>query len=384
MCSGPESFAGGGVVDPTPCTLSPKQVEGGGETPRSGGDPLPCLNSHKCNEDHVWNPSEAIEEEAVKAWNKLNGSHRKTAYALTVNVAAFGKRVGVEKVGFLTLTFADHVTDNKEASRRWKSLRTGVLKQRYPGGWVAVRERQRSGRLHFHVLVACREDIRTGADFEAFARKDWSSGNRALREEWAFWRETAVEYGFGRTELLPLKSTLEGISKYVGKYISKNIEGRQEADQGARLVMYAQGLDHLKPNAFAWNSPRAWLWRKRVAKVAARCGFTGPEQFKEYFGQTWAWHLATWVMAEELGVKEDGDLVVRRYPSPAHADADGGVTSELMDDADPRAPVTVTACKNEAYWEANCGEWLVEMRKGFAFGRIQRSQGVYDRLSRLR
>ena len=67
------------------------------------------------------------------------------------------------------------------------------------------------------------EDIRTGFHFAAVKRGDYRSASAYLRREWRFWRATAPKYGFGRTELLPIKKTAEGVAKYVGKYIAKHI-----------------------------------------------------------------------------------------------------------------------------------------------------------------
>jgi len=81
----------------------------------------------------------------------------------------------------------------------------------------------------------------TGCDFTAIATRDYRSASAALKSEWEFWRETAPRYGFGRTELMPIKSTAEGISKYVGKYIAKHIDARIEKDKGAIL---GKGASH--------------------------------------------------------------------------------------------------------------------------------------------
>ena len=168
----------------------------------------------------------------------LTGPHRKVASALAWNVAHLCQQFGTERVGFLTLTFADHVTDVREASRRFNSLATNVLKKRY-GHFIRVLERQKSGRIHYHLLVALPDDIRTGADFEAFAKRDYKSANNHLRREWAFLRKTAVLYGFGRTELMPIRSDAAAMGQYVGKYIGKHLDQREERDKGARLVSYS-------------------------------------------------------------------------------------------------------------------------------------------------
>ena len=62
---------------------------------------------------------------------------------------ALVEQFGIEKLGFLTLTFADRVVEISEASRRFDNLNRRVLKVRYKRT-VAVPERQKSGRLQFH------------------------------------------------------------------------------------------------------------------------------------------------------------------------------------------------------------------------------------------
>lgn len=179
---------------------------------------------------------------------------RKVAFALRLNVEALVKEFGVERIGFLTLTFPDHVTDPKECNRRFDNLRRRVLR-RY-SKWIAVRERQKSGRLHLHLLVAVAEDIQTGVNFAEIKRGNYRSAGRQLRAEWLHLRSVSKKYSFGRTELLPIKSNAEGVSRYVGKYIQKNLDCRTPADKGARLVSYSKGGGQVKANGFAWNSPQ--------------------------------------------------------------------------------------------------------------------------------
>ena len=150
-------------------------------TPLTGCQPgstdggfLPCLNSN-------------ISTEIAST------QHRKAASALGWNVFALAQKHGLENLGFLTLTFKDHVLDVKEAQRRLNSLLTHIIKPRYQD-YIGVLERQKSGRIHYHLLVVIGFDIRTGFDFAAVDAKDYSSANPALRAEWAFWRKTAPAY----------------------------------------------------------------------------------------------------------------------------------------------------------------------------------------------
>ena len=211
------------------------------------------------------------------------------------------KEFGIERLGFLTLTFADPVLELKEANRRFNSLNTHILKARYCRA-VVVPERQRSRRLHYHLLVVVDADIRTGVDFEAFKRRDYRSAGPALRAEWFFWRKTAPAYRFGRTELLPVRSTAEGIARYVGGYIGKHVRERAETDKGARLVRYlGYGPGQRKTSCrFGWNTDNGWLWRHKLASFATRNGARDTDDLAKIFGPRWAYDLQAQILQEHL------------------------------------------------------------------------------------
>ena len=274
---------------------------------------LPCLSSNNSNED----PPDRV--------NLLTGGHKRSAFVLAYEIMALAREFGIERLGFFTLTFADLVLDLKEANRRFNSLNTGVLKGRYSRA-VVVPERQKSGRVHFHLLVVLGADIRSGADFEAFGRGDYRSANLALRSEWAFWRKTAPLYGFGRHELLPVKSNEEGIARYVGKYISKNVRERVLTDKGARLVRYlGYGPGDRRASArLAWNTENSWLWRHKLAAFAERMGLKDFSELQQAFGARWAWHLQGAIIAEHVtGVFPSYALAMRS------SDADAGLQARV-------------------------------------------------------
>src|SRR6202795_3202703 len=216
----------------------------------------------------------------------------RTAHALQVNVQAAVKAWGIESTGFLTLTFADHITDPKVAQKRMHSLATHVLKPRY-GGAIRVMERQGSGRIHYHLLVNVGADIRTGFDFSAIKKQDYRSASPALRTEWAFWRRTAKLYGFGRTELLPVISTAEAVGRYVGKYISKHLSVRGERHLGVSLVSYSG--PRVATVKFAWADGRARDWRAGLGSLVrdlaatGRIDFASVDAMRRQFGKRWAW-----------------------------------------------------------------------------------------------
>lgn len=243
----------------------------------------------------------------------LSGAHKKTAQALSWNVAYLGKKYGVDRLGFLTLTFADHVTDAREASRRFNSLATHVLKKRY-GEYIRVLERQASGRIHYHLLVVLDADIRTGFDFDGVAKRDYSSAGQRIRLEWAFWRKSAKAYGFGRTELMPVKSNSDALAQYVGKYIGKHFASREVADKGVRLVSYSQGARMATSRFTRVGSTQANDWRAKLFTFvlqlrAAQVQGLGPKStnkrgylridsmadLTKHLGKNWAFHWREYI-----------------------------------------------------------------------------------------
>lgn len=274
-------------------TLSPNQA-GADPTRRALGarSALPCLNSNISIE-----PS----GQASKL-PQLSTQHRKTAFVLKESVFLLAKTHGIHRIGFLTLTFADHVTCPKEAQKRLNSLISNVIKPRYKE-YVGVMERQKSGRIHYHLLVVLNTDIRTGFDFEEAKLGIYQSASAALRKEWAFWRSTARKYRFGRTELLPVKSSTEAIAKYVGKYIAKHVESRQPEDKGARLVRYSRGA-RAGTTRFQFKSEGSHLWRRKVAMFATIVQERNPgetvetlEDISRVMGPKWAYNNREFILS---------------------------------------------------------------------------------------
>jgi hypothetical protein len=240
-------------IGPAPCTNS----EAGS---------LPCLNSNISTVPPVLKYTNPALVQATHPLPKLSTQHRKTAFVLTESVYQICQKYGIEQLGFLTLTFREHILCPNEAQRRLNSLITHVIKPRY-GDYVGVMERQKSGRIHYHLLVALGTDIRTGFNFSDIDKNDYRSASPSLRKEWSFWRKTAPSYGFGRTELLPIKSSIQAMGKYVGKYISKHIDQRKHEDKGVRLVRYSRGA-RAGTTRFQFQSPGSIEWRRKLEVFA--------------------------------------------------------------------------------------------------------------------
>src|ERR1022692_3363395 len=128
-----------------------------GDSP-GGGVPLPCLSSNNSTDSLLDIGAEGGMPRGV---NILTGGHKRSAFVLSWELLALAREYGLAHLGFLTLTFADAVTELAEANRRFNSLNTHVIRARYERA-VKVPERQRSQRLHFHLVIVLGADIRTG------------------------------------------------------------------------------------------------------------------------------------------------------------------------------------------------------------------------------
>lgn len=268
-------------------------TSGPAKTGEVGASALPCLNRNISNEHKPKDDSQAL---------KLSTAQRKSAFVLKASIESLAERFSINLLGFLTLTFADHVLCPAEAQKRLNSLLTGVIKKRYRE-YVGVLERQKSGRIHYHLLVVLDHDIRSGVDFKELSNGIYKSASPELRKEWSFWRRKAKSYGFGRTELLPVKSNVEAMSKYVGKYISKHIEARKPEDKGVRLVRYSRGA-RIGTTRFMFNSDGSKEWRRKVKTFSEIVKARYPDKkveslsdLSEILGKRWAYHNRDFILS---------------------------------------------------------------------------------------
>ena len=267
----------------------------------------------------------------------LTGSQAKTAYALRLNAETMicgdsprklvtfdypdGRKIkawiaekpeNLNCTGFLTLTIGARdetghfkgVANVSEASRRLNNLNRRLLELLFERA-ILVTERHHSGDIHFHVLGVLRShaDIRTGFNFEAFEelRKRGTKFSAAdvgaspeLAAIWKMLRDTLPGYGFGRAQLTPIKKTSEAVAAYISKYIEKNVCNRLPQDAHKKLVRYiGWEKSQLKPNEFAWGTPRAAAWRAKTRECAGLLGLESPVQCAMAFGSRWAWRLST-------------------------------------------------------------------------------------------
>ena len=234
-------------------------------------------------------------------------AYAKKAETLFVNLDGLERRVGIERVGFVTFTFAERVVVYKDASERFSAIYDNTLK---PEGleFIAVPERQNSGRFHFHLAAAFPYDIRSGFDFATCERANaakrdgnWAefrrlqaiycrSANRNLRQFWALLRSDKVtRHGFGRCETLPVLSNAAAIARYVGAYVTSAGRARLVSDKGMRSVRYSLS-QRLASCRWSWADGNGLHWR-RGCQILSLILEIHYDNFTEKFGKKWAWRL---------------------------------------------------------------------------------------------
>ena len=222
------------------------------------------------------------------AIGKLNRSELKSEFALVGYIVQMVNTYGLERIGFLTLTFKENLGDAGEAQRRLNNLNRRVIGPLFPVR-ICVVEPQKRGAVHYHLLVVCESDIRTGVDFEGLRSRDYRSAGKDLKNLWKILREAMPRYGFGRSELMPIRSSSEGISKYVGKYLAKGAAHRIGQFERMRMVRYSCKWRTFSPN-FSWFE-KGQDWRTLVSEIARLLLVKDLGGFSDSFGRYWAKRL---------------------------------------------------------------------------------------------
>lgn len=250
-----------------------------------------CLKSNNCTGVHPRSRSRNVTQ---------TPQQYKSVAALVMNVHGMFARYGISRLGFLTLTFRGNVQSAKVAQSRFRSLRAHVLGSRYLAH-IRVFERQRSGRIHYHLLVALDRDIRTGFDFTAAEQGDYSTAPDALRAERAFWRSKAIAYGFGRTEIMPIRTERDAIAHYLAKGLSEAAKHRAICDKGIRLVEYSKTA-RIANTRFSWLTEGGRQWRIKVAifssvvaKAFALERVPDLDELDQILGPRWTWYYRQFI-----------------------------------------------------------------------------------------
>lgn len=162
---------------------------------------------------------ETIDPERRKKYREMTLSRAKRTVKRLINANL--NRWG-QKPKFLTLTFAEHVTDIRGANYEFKKFRQRLeYKHKIKLKYVAVVEFQKSGRIHYHVIIF---------------NLPYTDANE-LAEVWA--------NGFIKINAI---DNIDNVGAYVVKYMTKDIE--DERLKGEKCYFTSRGLKKPKKYYF--------------------------------------------------------------------------------------------------------------------------------------
>lgn len=262
---------------------------------------LPCQYNHKC-----------IDEGQINRRPRLTPNQKKTRQKLIIAIEEMVRRHGLEHVGVLTLSFG--VPGSGKGSfatwelrqrakhwdfvqARWESFRTNVVAQRY-ADWICVFELHRDRVWHIHVVVATKDDIRTGTDVETLSnyalpywlRRGKHLRNEALAAEWADLRRLCCGYRFGRVELLPVRKTGAAVGHYLGDYLVKTYQATNSGKR-CRLIRFSQGISDMFAPQFSIVGLGPLIHRTRLRIAAGILRMVDYGDFADFFGPQWNYYL---------------------------------------------------------------------------------------------
>jgi len=316
---------------PTQDWIGPERADRSrAERGAAGPAGLPCQNSNNSDKPKPryrllpvpGTPNLYTDKEHKHVWDKHDddtlwrlgmptGAEARSAFHLRLNVAAFINYFGRNHCLFFTVTDEKNLHPT-EFARHWNNY------LRRHGMWIVsfirVLEPQKQGRPHYHLLVAVSWDTKPDAfDWQAFdecQKERRANGPTALFRElrarykasaapelvamWSLLRKVLPRYGLGRAELLPIRKGQEAISEYIGKYLEAGLVIRKHSWKGCRRVEFDRRnkINWLAcTRVFAWHSPGAVAWRKRVGELGRALGVTDMDGIRRKLGPKWAYQL---------------------------------------------------------------------------------------------
>lgn len=131
---------------------------------------------------------------------------------------------------FITLTYKENMKDLLQADKDFKNF---ILRFKYQMGienlkYIAVRERQKRGAIHYHLICDWKLEMATEDDIRHYERVlgtgDWGTG---------IWRG-------GFVDIKPIDH-VDNIGAYIIKYMTKDLA--LELYKGKKLYLCSQGLE---------------------------------------------------------------------------------------------------------------------------------------------
>lgn len=246
----------------------------------------------------------------------LSGAAKRVAECVAREVMFLVEFFGIARLGFLTLTFKEKRVDAHWSQERWAYLVRKYLKDHFLR-IIAVWERHESDGIHWHCLVVCNADIKTGFQHDRYrelqkqvragVRRGWKAAevgaNAALQAEWK-WLKANIRGVWGRCELTPIRVSGDAVARYLAKYVTKQARERRIEDKGCRRVRFVgfrysevvngrkEARTHRKVTPrFSFIGAKSIAWRAKVEAWAANLGLNSSLLYGPVavMGPRWCW-----------------------------------------------------------------------------------------------
>ncbi len=226
---------------------------------------------------------------SLKKDNCIRNGRYRSVFVVEENVRLYVWKHGLENIGFLTVTTASECFEPAAFQGKWHSYLTNVVCKIFPSG-IWVRERQpRSGNWHAHSVVNVGRDIRTGFPFDQVAKKFYANVDLELRKLWKHLRDTATAYGFGRTELLPLKHSGDACARYLTGYLAATFSSEKPVGQEKCRLFSIWGGVRFVYSRFTFVSSR--IIQKRKQWLAEMLELPDETCIAKMLGPRWWFHF---------------------------------------------------------------------------------------------
>ena len=195
------------------------------------------LNLIKVNVENFF---EKEKETKVTKENSLREIEAKNITRSKLSCQRLAKANSTKWKSFITLTFAENISDIKEANKKFHVYITQVKRMFKDFCYIAIPEFQKRGAIHYHLLTNIQVDspLIPRREVKNLYNKELNDYKKLEYYDLKYWN-----YGFSSAEVM--QGDIKKIVGYISKYMTKDIDNRLF---GKHRYFYSQNLETPKEN----------------------------------------------------------------------------------------------------------------------------------------
>lgn len=155
---------------------------------------------------------------------------------------------------FVTLTFADNITDIGMANKKFRNF-VDIIQRKFKNfKYICIPEFQKRGAAHYHILTNIEYD-----NFTFFSKEEKNIWSRKKRK-WEIFR-IVNNWKHGLSQAKKLDNDIKNIVGYISKYITKDIDNRL---YNRHRYFYSRNLDKPKISYLNLNNEKDQEYLKKI------------------------------------------------------------------------------------------------------------------------